>query len=314
MLPPNGTLDFTGLLYSLAVAEHLGFRKAAVALGIQESAVSRRVRALEDRLHVSLFERGAHGVRLTIAGERFLSHARAALSEIDYAAAGARAAGRGEQGRLRVGFFMPLSGGFLRDLLKRYRSDHPQVATEMHEGSSRHHLTLVRERRLDIAFVAGDRKTADCEMATLWSEPVYVALPHGHRFAAQPEVAWAELENERFIASQSECGAEVHDHVVRHMAGLGHRPEVERITVARDTLLDLVQLGFGVTLVTGTGTLCGDKAVVFRPLANPVDVVSFSAVWSPDNDNPALRQFISLAHVLAGRPRRGTSDWTGQAA
>ena len=307
-------LDFTGLLYSLAVAEHLGFRRAAEALGVQESAVSRRVRALEDRLHVSLFERSSHGARLTIAGERFLSHARAALTEIDYAAASAHAVGRGEEGRLRIGFFAPLSSGFLRELLQRYRADHPQVVIELHEGASRHHLTLVRERRLDVTFLMGVRKANDCEVATLWSEPVYVALPQGHRLADQPEVAWADLQDERFIASQSECGAEVHDHVLRHTAGLGHSPEVERVAVARDTLLNLVELGFGVTLVTTAGASAPDRAVVFRSLADPVDIVNFSAVWSLENDNPALRQFISLAHVLAGKPRRGTSDWTGHAA
>ena len=307
-------LDFTGLLYSLAVAEHLGFRKAAEALGVQESAVSRRVRALEDRLHVSLFERTSHGARLTIAGERFLSHARSALTEIDYAAASAHAVGRGEEGRLRIGFFTALSSGFLRELVRRYRTAHPQMTIELHEGSSRHHVTLVRERRLDVTFVMGVRKAADCEVSTLWNEPVYVALPQGHRLADQAEVAWADLENERFIASQSECGAEVHDHVVRHMAGLGHSPEVDRIAVARDTLLNLVELGFGVTLVTDAGVTRADQAVLFRPLADPVDVVSFSAVWSQENDNPALRQFISLAHVLAGKVRRGTSDWTGYAA
>ena len=166
------------------------------------------------------------------------------------------------------------------------------MTIELHEGSSRHHVTLVRERRLDVTFVMGVRKAADCEVATLWSEPVYVALPQGHRLADQPEVAWADLENERFIASQSECGAEVHDHVVRHIAGLGHSPEVDRIAVARDTLLNLVELGFGVTLVTDAGVARTDHLVVFRPLADPVDVVSFSAVWSPENDNPALRQFI----------------------
>ena len=84
--------------------------------------------------------------------------------------------------------------------------------------------------------------------------------------------------------------------------------------VARDTLLNLVDLGFGLTLVTKASALVVGSPTVFRPLADPVDLVSFSAVWSPGNDNPALRRFISLAHVLAGKARKGTSDWTGHAA
>ena len=57
---------------ALLVADHLSFRGAAAALGIRQSAVSRRVRALEDELGVSLFERHHTGVRVTNAGARFL--------------------------------------------------------------------------------------------------------------------------------------------------------------------------------------------------------------------------------------------------
>ena len=72
------SLDLTALTYSVAVAEHLGFRQAAAALGVNQSVLSRRVQALEEHLQVALFERGSRGARLTSAGERFLPEAREA--------------------------------------------------------------------------------------------------------------------------------------------------------------------------------------------------------------------------------------------
>ena len=308
------SLDLTALTYSVAVAEHLGFRQAAAALGVNQSVLSRRVQGLEERLQVSLFERSSRGVRLTNAGERFLKEAREALSNIDHAAASARANGRGEEGGLQLGFYMPLSSGFVRELVRRYRSDHPFVAVELREESRRALLMHVRDRKLDVAFVIGGSGAGGCETAELWGEPVYAALQTGHHLANHAEVSWAELEGERFLATQSECGAEVHDHVVRYMTGLGHRPEVDRIAVGRDTLLNLIAMGFGVSLASEAGAASPAQGVVFRPLTSPVDVVTFYAAWSPENGNPALRQFISLAHVLARRPRRGTSDWAGRAA
>ena len=98
------------------------------------------------------------------------------------------------------------------------------------------------------------------------------------------------------------------------MKGFGHRPEVERLPIARDSLFSLIAMGFGISLTSEGGAGFAVPGVVFRPLTSPPDIVSFSAVWSPENANPALRQFISLAHVLAGRPRKGTSDWTGRTA
>ena len=106
----------------------------------------------------------------------------------------------------------------------------------------------------------------------------------------------------------------MHDHVLLNMKGFGHRPEVERLPIARDSLFSLIAIGFGISLTSEGGAGLAVPGVVFRPLTSPPDIVSFSAVWSPENANPALRQFISLAHVLAGRPRKGTSDWTGRTA
>ncbi len=313
--PKSGALlpssDIIAIQFSFAVADHLGFRKAAIALGVQESILSRRIHALEERLHVSLFERQPRGVRLTIAGKRFLNQARAALNEINYAVANARAAGRGEQGLLRIGLIVPLTNGFLPELVRRYRTGHPQVTIEMREGSGVNHLAMIRERHLDVAFMIGAAESSGCETALLWSEPVYVALPEGHPLAAQTEVAWQDLSKEKFIVSRSDCGAEVQEHLVRHATDLGHGPEMETVPVSRLTLLNMVGLGFGPTLVSesATSTVAG---VVFRRVVNPSDVVSFSAAWSPENDNPASRQFVSLAHVIAGRVRKGASDWTGR--
>jgi len=51
----------------LLVADHASFSRAARVLGVRQSAVSRRIQALEDELGVSLFERQLNGVRPTIA-------------------------------------------------------------------------------------------------------------------------------------------------------------------------------------------------------------------------------------------------------
>lgn len=54
------------------VALERSFSAASRRLGISQSTASRRVRQLEDQLGVSLFERGAAGVRTTVAGSAFV--------------------------------------------------------------------------------------------------------------------------------------------------------------------------------------------------------------------------------------------------
>lgn len=61
---PLGTrIPLAALIQAVAVGEHLNFRHAAAALGVSQSSVSERIRALEETLGVRLFERRHRGVR-----------------------------------------------------------------------------------------------------------------------------------------------------------------------------------------------------------------------------------------------------------
>lgn len=91
------------LVHTLAVAEYLNFRHAANALGVAQSSVSARVKALEEDLGIVLFERHARGVRLTEAGRHFVERIAAGIDQLDHAVKTAGMAAAGESGRLRIG-------------------------------------------------------------------------------------------------------------------------------------------------------------------------------------------------------------------
>jgi len=65
-----------------AVARRRSFAMAAAELHVTASAVSHQVAKLEARLGVRLFERSAHGVRISVAGETYLARVGGALSAI----------------------------------------------------------------------------------------------------------------------------------------------------------------------------------------------------------------------------------------
>lgn len=70
------------LLAFEAVARRRSFALAAAELHLTASAVSHQVARLESHLGVRLFERSAHGVRLSAAGEQYLARVGGALSAI----------------------------------------------------------------------------------------------------------------------------------------------------------------------------------------------------------------------------------------
>jgi DNA-binding transcriptional LysR family regulator len=212
--------------YLVAAAENGSFRRAAEALHVRQSSVSRAIRQLEDDLGVSLFERRATGAHLTDAGWRLLREVRPALEQLDLARKAATAAGRGEIGVVRVGILTSLAGGFLRELVRYYGHRHPEITIDIRDGGRDEHVSAIRRRKLDVAFVTGDRGIADCEIAPLWEERVHVALPEGHELAGRPQVDWPDLQSECFIVSRFAPGPEVHNYIVRRAADYSTYPEV----------------------------------------------------------------------------------------
>ena len=63
----------------------------------------------------------------------------------------------------------------------------------------------------------------------------------------------------------------------------------------------LVGLGFGVSLVADHWRGVSYPNVTFVPVGHEDETVPFSITWRPENDNPALRRFLSLARIEARR-------------
>lgn len=293
------SIELRHLRYFVAAAEHGSFRKAGVALGLSQSAISRCVADLEDQIGASLFHRHSWGVSPTYAGQRFLARARKAIRTIGEGAQDVASAGRSEHGHVRIGIYSSIASGFLAELLAHYGQRHRKVRIEMIDGNPNEHVAAIRHFSLDVAFITGARDWPDCEQEHLWSEHVFAVLPDRHPLARQEDLTWRDLSGETFIVSESPPGQEIHDHLVRCLADLGRHPDIHVQQVGRDNLVPLVALSRGLTLISEAMTVAQFPGVVYRPILG--EILPFSAVWSPKNDNPAFRRLLSLARSMAAR-------------
>lgn len=291
------SIELRHLRYFIAAAEHGSFRKAGAACEVQESAISRRVRDLEDELGASLFNRYNGGVRLTFAGERFLRRARQIIRNVGHGVEDVASIGRSEDGRVRIGIYSSIASGFLAELLRMYEDQHPSVDIEMIEGNPAEHVAAIRQLTLDVAFVRGTRAWSDCDTVHLWSDRAFVVLPDRHGLAEREEIQWQDLTEQAFIVSDSAPGQEIYDYLVLRLGDLGRHPDIRVQYVGRDNLLPLVALGRGLTVVSEAMTAARFPGLCYRPIVG--EILRFNAVWSPKNDNPALRRFLSLARSMA---------------
>lgn len=294
-------IDIRSVRQALLVAEHLSIRHAAAQLGLRPSAVSRRLRALEEELGVSLFERHSAGAQTTFAGRRFLDRARWALAELDEAARGATNVQKGKAGALGIAFFPSLASGLLHRILDEHRERFPALDFTFREGASADQLAALRQHQVDVAFLTAVDDTPDAASEHLWDERVYVAASEQHAAAAKEALTWAELREEAFLVRAYGSGPVIYAWLAGKLNPGGLAPNIRQHDVTRESLLGLVSAGYGLTVVSESATALVVPGVVYRPVVDQNAAVSVRMAWLNGNENPALGRFLSHARRVARR-------------
>ncbi|HVP99037.1 MAG TPA: LysR family transcriptional regulator [Roseiarcus sp.] len=223
---PSPAFSIQNLRYALAAADYGSFRRAAEALLLRQSTLSRCVRQLEESIGMAVFERSSGGVRATQAGRQFLRSARSILEQVEALAARTQSTGRGEAGRLTVGFYTSLAAGNLRATLIDVSQRFPQLELEMFESSRSRLVTALRNGVVDIVIIPGATALPESKTMSLWSERILVAAPEGHALAERDSAHWIDLREEKILLSRRDPGPELHDLLIAKAASPGDRPKI----------------------------------------------------------------------------------------
>jgi len=156
-----------------AVARTGSMNKAAVELATVQSNVTARVKALEERLGVELFERTNRGVTLTAAGHRLLPFAGRVAGLMEDARRAVADTGS-PAGTLTIGSLETTTALRLSPVLASFAAAHPAVDLVLRTGTSRELIDQVIERRLEGAFVCGPVVHADLDVEPFFHEDLAV--------------------------------------------------------------------------------------------------------------------------------------------
>lgn len=289
-------VDLQQLQFAIAAVDYGSIRRAAELLSIQHSIVSRAIRQFEHRIGVTVFERSGGGVKPTPAGRSVLRVARLILEQVDVLVATAKSNGRGEAGRLSIGFCTSISAGNLRATLTEFKNRHPRIELATVERSRTRLATALRNGTADVLIVTGDVPLLDNNVRPLWSERILVSVPENHALAARTAVYWTDLRNETVLLSRHDPGRELEDLLISKLVSPADRPKIERHDVSRGIIKSLISMKLGISLVLESDLGASFAGLVYRELRDGTGPtrVDFSAHWRADNENPALNGFIKL--------------------
>ncbi|MFV0130513.1 LysR family transcriptional regulator [Streptomyces sp. HMX112] len=163
----------------VAVAEELGFDRAAERLRLTRASVGRRIAGLEGELGLRLFERSVRHVRLTAAGERLLPEARAALAAAGRVRRTAAGIAAGTEGLIRLGTTRAFADRVYR-ALGTLAAGRPGLRVRLERAPQEARLAAVRSGTFDAALVRALDRADGVALHPLWSDPLIAALPASH--------------------------------------------------------------------------------------------------------------------------------------
>ena len=274
-------LELWRLGYFVAVAEEENVGRAAARLGVSQSPLSQRIRELEAALGLALFHRERKRLRLTADGRRFLDQARALLATAAGVEQQARAAGRGEGGRLAMGFVEgAVHAGVLGRALRRFRLGRPGVGIELRAMRSGDQVQALRDGALDIGHIyTPPADPSGLRIALVAEEPYRLAIPTDHPLAAEADLAEARLHGEAFIALPERGNPEARAAWIAACRASGFTPRVAVEAAEPATVLGLVAAGVGLAMVQESLAVAAPSGVVLRPLPSfPLRVRILAAI------------------------------------
>lgn len=289
-------IDLQQLRLAVAACDYGSFRRAADALSIKHTVLSRSISQLEYLVGTSLFERSSGGIKPTSAGRVVLRIGRLILEQVDALVDTGRSSGRGEVGHLALGFCTSISTGNLRATLGELKTQLPGVELVTIERSRLRLMTALRSGTIDVVIIPGRLASKDTKTLPLWSERILVSLPQDHRLATRDMVYWTDLRSDTVLLSQYDPGQELEELLISKLALPEDRPRIERHDVSRGIIKSLTSMGMGVSLVMESDIGAKFAGLTYRELQDGrgPSRIGFYAHWREDNENPALKRFLDL--------------------
>jgi DNA-binding transcriptional LysR family regulator len=301
-------LDVKQLRVLKAVSEYGSFSAAAEALSYTQPAISQQIAALEKSAGATLVDRTSRGVHLTDAGRALVDHAQVVLARLAAAEAELDAIAGVRGGRVRLASFSTASASLLPPALARFSERHPDVELTFSDTEPEDALQMLRAAELEVAVVfqfhglseqESERLYGGIELHPLFDDPMYLALPLGHRLAHKPRVRLQDVADEAWIQEGDPRNAcsRLQKAACR---SAGFEPKVGFQSDDYNVVQGLVASGMGVSLLPSLALANMREDIVVRSLGKAAPARKIcSATLAGRYRSPATEAMLSILDEAA---------------
>lgn len=266
----------------VALHEERTFVRAADLLGISQPALTARLRRIEEKLDVRLFERGRRGADPTAAGNAFTEAARRIIEMADQSVEVARDADRGLGQFLRIGMTQIAAVQVVVPILRVFRDENPFARVRLTEGISAGLEMQVEQNLIDVAFLHPPIHQSGLSEHHLMSQPTARYDADGSNENGPPTVRYTRKDAPVMVAE-----------IDRHMPGGADLQSLAEV----DTVLGAMVLshaGYGPAIVPqGFPSPFGQANQHYAKL--PVDLeLGTSVVWRSLDRRPLINAFLKI--------------------
>lgn len=273
---------------------------AAKVLRVTQPALSRQIKALEEELGVSLLDRGAHSISLTLAGELLKIEAIKLLRFSDTMIEKVRAEAAGEP--LRVAYAPSLAGEFIASAIERFSQVHRQVRISLADCSSAEMHAGLAAGKFDLILAVPGLGDA-VRWMPLRQYGWEILLPANHPLAQQKIISPAELAGQKLLLLERESYPDYWHRVTKYFKDRNLQAKIAGEFDGRESLSSAVEAGMGIAFVAQAarkGPWGRDRSVL-RPLSEePMRiVVAAGTVSDRDSSAPVLAFIEELKRAAA---------------
>ena len=290
----NINCEILDLRAFIRVVDYESFNRAAEALHMSQSALSRRIQKLELSIGAPLLERTTRHVAATATGQELLPLVRRMLEEFDASLFSMKDANSQRRGLITMACLPTAAFYFLPNVVRQFNEEFPQIRFRILDLTANDGLRAVARGEVEFGINLMGNSDPDLSFEALIDDPFVLAMPKNHPLAAQDVVRWPELEGHHLITVDRSSGnrALLDATLAKANLRLSWFYEVTHL----NTSLGLVEAGLGISVLPKLATPQEEHPyLVTRPIVDPVVTRTIGVVQRRSGRlSPASERFLDM--------------------